>query len=820
VATVSDLHCEADGRRTELLEHRAAGGSTTGIDYIEVHADQVHLDVYFLGDEIPDGLAGQPERFTVLGGRRVRLRVTSVETSTEGRRHLAVELDQIGDFSDYVLEIAARPDLDERFRRCRFNVKVTCPTRFDCRPPRTESAAPPPTIDVDYLAKDYASFRQALLDLIPRLAPDWTERVAADLGITLLELLAYVADQLSYFQDAVANEAHLETARQRLSVRRHARLVDYRMHDGASARAFVHVAMREGRSQRIDPDDPLMVLARISAPIGAGPPGPVVAAADRTRAMALTSAVYLTTTGARLDHQLNEIALYDWGDAPCCLPAGSTSVELVENLTAVLRVGDYLLFEELLGPDTGDPTLADPAHRQVVRLTGVERLRDELRSLDLTQVRWDSADGLAFPLCVTGAGPGGTRIDGVSVARGNLLLADHGEPVGERPAETIAVTEYRADPVASGTRAPRFALDRGPLAFHLPRPEPGQAVADLRRAGPDEAEPQVVKVEVSGTSPSDDWSPFPTLIGRDRFDHVFAVEVDDDGLAHLRFGDDVFGARPPADARYRVEYRVGVGPQGDVGIDALAHLVDDGRGLADDVVRVRNPLPSWGSAEPESIERVRRMAPAAFRARQHRAVTEADYAEVTARHPRVRSARARFRWTGSWHTVFVSIDPEGRLDPDPALLADVRRHVEQFTLAGYDVEVVRPHYVPLDIGLEICAAGDHFRPPVEQAVRRALGTGLLSGGRRAFFHPDELTFGQPLYLSRLYAAVAAVDGVESVMATRFARLADNDPAGGPVTRANLDRGEVAVGPLEIVRLDDDPDFPENGLLRLDVRGGK
>ena len=56
---------------------------------------------------------------------------------------------------------------------------------------------------------------------------------------TLVELLAYVGDQLSYAQDAVATEAYLGTARRRASVRRHARLVDYFMHDGANARAWL-----------------------------------------------------------------------------------------------------------------------------------------------------------------------------------------------------------------------------------------------------------------------------------------------------------------------------------------------------------------------------------------------------------------------------------------------------------------------------------------------------------------------------------------------------------------------------------------------------
>ena len=54
-------------------------------------------------------------------------------------------------------------------------------------------------------------------------------------------MLAYVGDHLSYQQDAVATEAYLGTARRRVSVRRHARLVDYAMHDGCNARAWVQV---------------------------------------------------------------------------------------------------------------------------------------------------------------------------------------------------------------------------------------------------------------------------------------------------------------------------------------------------------------------------------------------------------------------------------------------------------------------------------------------------------------------------------------------------------------------------------------------------
>src|SRR5258706_9448630 len=80
-----------------------------------------------------------------------------------------------------------------------------------------------------------------MLDRLATIAPDWRERNPADLGIALVELLAYVGDYLSYQQDAVATEAYLGTARRRVSVRRHARMVDYAMHDGSNARAWVQV---------------------------------------------------------------------------------------------------------------------------------------------------------------------------------------------------------------------------------------------------------------------------------------------------------------------------------------------------------------------------------------------------------------------------------------------------------------------------------------------------------------------------------------------------------------------------------------------------
>src|SRR5512140_3187282 len=163
---------------------------------------------------------------------------------------LVVRTDAFGDFSTYRLSLVQsaahdEPDppggFDPVLSHVDFSFKVECKSDFDCESVKTCPPEAWPAPPINYLAKDYASFRRVLLDRMAQTAPDWKERNPADLGVMLVELLAYAGDQLSYYQDAVATEAYLGTARQRLSVRRPAPLLDYFMHEGVNARAWVCV---------------------------------------------------------------------------------------------------------------------------------------------------------------------------------------------------------------------------------------------------------------------------------------------------------------------------------------------------------------------------------------------------------------------------------------------------------------------------------------------------------------------------------------------------------------------------------------------------
>ena len=101
---------------------------------------------------------------------------------------------------------------------------------------------------IDYLARDYQSIRKALFDLIPAKLPEWTDRSEADFGIVLIELFAYMADILSYYQDRIANEAFLKTAQERRSVVNLLRLIGYEMAPAASASAYLSVVVANNAS--------------------------------------------------------------------------------------------------------------------------------------------------------------------------------------------------------------------------------------------------------------------------------------------------------------------------------------------------------------------------------------------------------------------------------------------------------------------------------------------------------------------------------------------------------------------------------------------
>jgi hypothetical protein len=815
------LQCD-DERRSGVL--RDPAHPLNGIDFVEFRREPGNrfvLDVTFL----KPAPAAVPADFAVTGGIRVvDLRVTAVETVATDPLTLRVLVEREGDFSAYVLE-STHPSLDPERSQAVFSFKAACPSEFDCRP---RPDCPPPLRDepaLDYLAKDYQSFRRLMVDLVAERNPGWQERLPADLGMTVLELLAYAADYLSYYQDAgPGTEGYLDTCLHRISAARHARLVDYAMGQGRNAATFVHLEGGGGANGIIPAGTKLLSLVAVPLLGAVAPPSVLVPAAadfDNDPALAETIA-FETTADTRVLAIHNELRIHTWGDRLCCLAQNTRGLFLYRDQAGVavrpdLRGDEYLLIEEVRSPITGIAADADVKHRQVLRIGAVANAVDPAFTdavaggvltprtnpadppLQLLHVIFAKGEALSFAPCLSAETVDGLVIEPVTAARGNIARVDHGRSVLR---DTQLGTLSLPDMGIGRWPIPELALPDGPVTRN---PDPS-IVLDI--TFPTDPIPET-------------WTPVPDLIESGPLDAHFAVETDHEGTATLRFGDDQYGRRPFDATRVAARYRIGSGELGNVGWGTLVHLVDPSLPIPA-VARVWQPLPATGGTEPETVEHVRQIAPEAFRALQFRAVTERDWEEMALRHPDVAAAKASFRWTGSWHTVFVAIHPADRanvrrlpgggteLQPDFAALMGA--YLTRFKLAGYDLAVRGAVYVPVEIDIRLCVGEGHFRGDLLAEVARVLSNQRFADGTTGFFFPLRFGFGSAVYLSQIYAAVSAVEGVNSAEVLVFKRFW-NLPAG------ELEKGAIAMGPFEIPRLDNDRNFPENGVLRLSAVGG-
>ncbi|MEH1828437.1 MAG: putative baseplate assembly protein [Nostoc sp.] len=821
--------CCDQRRRNAVL-----ASSLNGIDYLEVldsdapsPADrQLILLVHLL--KVPTGITLTPDHLRIQGGDRIpHIQVTQVTTFPDSTV-VQVRVNQWGDYSPYTLQFVRSKSeplppvwIDPVLSTIQFSFKVECPTDFDCQ---TERFCPPevPSLpEINYLAKDYASFRQLMLDRLSVLMPKWRERHPADMGIALVELLAYVGDDLSYQQDAIATEAYLGTARRRTSVRRHARLVDYLMHDGCNARVWVQIQV--SGDAVLPKGTPLMTKVAGQPPLIA-PQSSIWMQSGRQGAT-----IFETMEIAPLFVRHNEIEFYTWGSQECCLPQGSTRATLKDHYPN-LKAGMVLLFEEKLGAKTGQPEDADQTHRLAVRLTRVDLTTDPIGGqfanppnpdpVEVTEIAWAIADALPFALCIsarTDLDHQAQYHDKVSVALGNIVLADHGMTVAQEPLESVPKPHLFRVPMAVGDRCaatpvnpvpPRFrpTLQQSPLTHAAPYSPQKSAQSALQW----EIQKTLPAIVLNGTlgQNSIPWQPQRDLLSSNPTSPEFVVETETDGIVYLRFGDNQYGLRPSSGTQFNATYRVGNGVAGNIGAEMLRHAVSTESAIA----QVRNPLAAVGGVDPETLEEVRQLAPYAFRI-QERAVTAEDYAEVTERHPDVQKAAATFRWTGSWRTVFVTIDRQGGLPVDAPFKAQIRQFLERYRMAGYDLEIDAPRFVSLEIEMQVCVKPNYFRSQVKAALLQVFSDRALPDGRLGVFHPDSFTFGQPVYLSPLYAAAQAIDGVSSVQITVFQRQGQPDGLA-------IAQGKLELNRLEIARLSNDPDFPERGVLKLTLAGGK
>ncbi|BAZ37719.1 hypothetical protein NIES4101_36420 [Calothrix sp. NIES-4101] len=856
------LSCENEQRRHEVRKRHL-----NGLDYLEVSDDQLCLCVHFIGS-LPENIT--KENLRIEGGQRIQdIRVVDVELEIQEDPTLdsclRVRVDKFGDFSTYILRLVGLEGIDPRYSYLNFSFKVNCPSDLDCQLAHTCPGEERIEPEINYLAKDYASFHQLILDRLALTMPDWQERHVPDLGITLVEILAYVGDYLSYYQDAVASEAYLDIARQRISVRRHVRLVDYPMHEGCNARTWVW--LETNIDTEINLEDIYFITPYQDLPLS----NPILRKEDLRNIESNKYEVFepiLTDSQAeiKLYEQHNEIHFYTWGDHQCCLPKGATSATLLDEWVPLaatpkqtpdkcdddspppppqlerklkLKVGDILIFEEIKGAKTGNPGDADITHRHAVRITNIQPGIDKVYRVKLNnfegdmptpiiEITWAIADALPFPLCISALGlaPECQLIENISVVRGNVVLVDHGRTITGEDLGTVAtkaeimVCEGEGQPTDITLEAAPFypRLKYAPLTFSQPISTDKDISASLLlNQNPRKSVPQITKLlsNLPSRTKSWNWIPRPDLLGSNSQDRYFVVEMNNEGYAHLRFGNGELGQIPEAGSSFFATYRIGNGIVGNIGADAIAHVVfrqNPPSGLS---LIPHNPLPAKGGTQAELLSEVKLFAPSSFRKELQRAIIAQDYADIVMRDfgDRVQRSAATLRWTGSWDEILVVVDPWGKETNSAELLAAISQHLYIYRRIGHDVVVKQAIYVPLDIEMTVCVQPEFLRGHVKAALLDVFSNRILANGQRGFFHPDNLTFGTGIALSKLVAIAQTVTGVDNVVVTKLQRLYEGD-------NGELDSGILSLNSLEIARLDNDLNFPENGKFKINLRGGR
>lgn len=863
-----------EDRLTALLAQLDATASpaVTGIDFIQVDdpADQTLLRVFFLidpdilaspivqTDDLPQDVPPASVKITSLyGGERLATvpvvqatyRQRTVDEQT--RTVLEIQTAEPGDFSIYQLtlnsiENPGQPDprIDRFFNHIEFTFKQGCPSPLDCKPPAPE-CPPEALVDfpIDYLARDFVSFRNALLDFAAQRYPDWTEKIEADAGVMLAEVMAALGDEFSYIQDRYAREAYLETATQRRSLHHHARLIDYSIDEGLNASTFLDLTVgkkseevEESSSEETRENGLIGFYVQAGSLVWAPSQGEAPIPFEIGQGLANRVDTDGNPQQFWVHAAWNSIPAHIPDESEPCLPIGATELFLQGHFPEAGQLpaeADPLQFWQgkwmLLQATPEDPSI--PIRRHLVRIVAVEQTVDPLcldesnQPLAITRIQWEEAQALPFEICLRDL-----------VVRGNLVFATAGETIREyfsiRSNENIPEVSRaieRQGPLneINGERSVlyRYSLQQAETRGLGWLTQEGKARPEI--------ELQVVDpLTLEPLSPPDFWHWQPTLLDSTSFQDHFTLENGTwrrvigfrrigETITHadyasgsgftIRFGEGEFGKIPEEETVFQVRYRTGPGTKANLPANTITNLVNpvDGTAssLAGDIIAVTNPFPITNGHDPQAAAEIKQLAPEAFRALTFRAVRPEDYAEIAERLPWVQRAGARFRWTGSWLSTFVTVDPLNAFELSPQRRAELTNLMDCVRQVGREVFVRNPRYVNLDLEIQFCVESSAYPGQVQARVREALlgrkGIRPIQG----FFHPDRFSFGTPLQRSALEATIQAVSGVLGVEQMWIR-------ARGITDWRTFNELTFTVGSDQIIRLRNDPRFPEQGSLRL------
>ena len=295
------------------------------------------------------------------------------------------------------------------------------------------------------------------------------------------------------------------------------------------------------------------------------------------------------------------------------------------------------------------------------------------------------------------------------------------------------------------------------------------------------------------------WIEQPNLAASAPDAQEFSTTLDDAGETTVVFGDGVNGARPSSGANnIHARYRKGLGGGGNLPADSIQKLVDSIPNLK----KVTNPVPATGGSDADPADRIRTAAPSSLRTFS-RAVSAPDYAALALDFPGIAKAAALWVVSDPVTNQLVS-HPYVQLtvattDESPIrgtlLAANLRSYMDSHRDPNVSLRIqdFNPVYIELIADVEI--DGRFPQNATLAAVNAALNPGQNANGQFGYFAFQNLQFGEPIFLSSVYAVLQRIPGVANANVTTLRRVGPGfaEPAG-------IAPHDISIGATEIAMI--------------------
>ncbi|MEW2350415.1 MULTISPECIES: putative baseplate assembly protein [unclassified Streptomyces] len=585
---------------------------------------------------------------------------------------------------------------------------------------------------------------------IQQRAPEWTDHNVSDPGVTLVETVAHMADQVVYRLNRVPEKNHLAFLD----------LVGITLFPPAAARTDVTFRLSAPQEETVRLPEGTEVATQRTESEEA-----VVFATERDLAVVPCALGHLVTQrqGASFSDRTTDLA--EEKDVLCFAESPRPGDAMLFGLTAA--VPHCVVALEL--DSRVDGVGVDPRQPPLVWEAWTEDGWQEC------EVDEDGTGGLNRPGDVVLHVPGGHVVSRSGGQPGGWLRCRVTEPLANQPFYTTSPTVRSAAACTVGGTVPAVHADTvTDEALGESTGLPGQ---HLRLAhAPVVGDTPPLLLQTAEQEGWQDWHVVPHFAASGPEDRHITVDAT---TGEVAFGPSVrepdgtlrqYGAVAPKGAVIRARrYRIGGGRAGNVARGAVRVL----RTSVPYVSEVVNREAARGGVDGETVQEAKVRAPITLRA-QERAVTLRDYEELARRAApetaRITCLEGKENEHGAYAVRVLVVpqavpDPGGRLRfeqlvPGDALLQRITRHLDERRLIGTRIAVGPPYYQ----GVTVVATVHAFRGVDTDRVRREAHDALyrhldpLTGGADAKGWP----FGRPVQAGEVFAVLQRVPGVELV----------------------------------------------------------